>query len=419
MMADDKYKKLIGNMLKKINNDESINEGRIKYDEQHKEKMNPKLEQELRERKHSLGDHPAFPESNEMHFEERVMAEKFTNVVREVKRHFNVDDIDNDKIILDMGSMIQECMAIESDNKEELQELAVQMVRDEYDIPEDMVEIEAKLVNNVNMEGTKLNSTPITVEEIDFDSYEDIEDVNAQVYKRRFINAMNQGAAMKTNHMYHMVDENLTKINPTLPTKYGKMMSAAEYGYYIADNIDTYPSITGGLVKLELPESHGSDKKPKIKAQAMVFPVLVHELVKGVMELLATHGLPTCPKKRNYVLNKADYLKAEPWDMRLGPVLWEKLTNTIPAEDFHLKHHLYSDLVKLPTNEFNNTMREIVAGTKRGKEIVGEMIMEIKKDLEREDFDRTMDERRQEVENDSGVIDDPDELDDFWGDMGI
>lgn len=418
-MADDKYKKLISDMLGKIKKGEPINEGRIKYDEQHSERMLPKLEQELRERKHSLGDHPIFPESDEMHFEEKIMAERFTDIVREVKRHFNVNDIDNSKIIMDMYPMVKECMEIESKNKKALEELAVRMIREEYDIPEDLVDIEAELVTEINMDGTKINTSPITIEEADFDSYEDIQNANAEVYKRRFVNALNQGAAMKTNHMYHMVDDDLTKIDPTLPTKYGKMMSAADYMYYIMDNIDTSPAVAGGLVRLELPKCQGCGQKPKVKAQALVFPVLVHELVKGVMELLASHGLPKDPKVRNYVLGKADYLKAEPWDMRLGPALWGKLTNTIPPEDFHLKHYLYSDLVQLPTEQFNETMREIMAGTNRGKQIVGEMLTEIKKDLQREDFNKSMDERRQKANNDSGYIDNPDELDDFWNNMGI
>lgn len=414
-MADDKYKKLIADMIGKIRKGEPIGESRVKYDGQHTERMLPKLEQELRERKHSLGDHPAFPESNEMHFEEKIMAERFTDIVREVKRHFNINEIDNGKIMMEMYPMVNECMKIESKNKEVLQELAIKMVREEYNIPEDLVDIEAELIEKIDMKGTK--KAPIQVDEADFNSHEDIQNANSEVYKRRFLNAMNQGASMKTNHMFHLVDEELTQIDPTLPTKYGKMMSAADYMYYIMDNIDNSPTTTGGIVRLELPKEEGG--KPKIKAQAMVFPVLIHELVKGVMELLSSHGLPTDPKTRDYVLGKADYLKAEPWDMRLGPALWGKLMNAIPPEDFHLKHHVYADLSQLPVEEFNSTMKEIMAGTKRSKQIITDMITEIKNDLQREDFDRTMDERRQATEIDSGYIDNPDELDDYWDNIGL
>jgi hypothetical protein len=414
-MAEDKYKKLINDMLNNVKKNRFVSEGRIKYDSQHKEKMLPKLERELRERKHSLGDHPTFPESDEMHFEEKIMVERFTDVIREVKRHFNINDINNNEIISDMGSMLGECIKVESKHKKELEELAIKMVRDEYNIPEDLVDIEAKLVDKVDMKDTKL--TPKQIGETDFDSYEDIQNLNGEVYKRRFLNAMNQGAAMKTNHMYHMADNELPEIDPTLPTKYGRMMSAAEYMYYITDNIDTTPTITGGIVRLELPMEEGG--KPKIKAEGMVFPVLLHELIKGVMELLASHALPESPEKRDYVINKADYLKAEPWDMRLGPALWSKFTNAIPPEDFHLKHYLYCDLCQLPVEQFNETMKEILAGTKRGKNIINDMLTEIKTDLQRESFNRTMDERRQEVGNDSGYIENPDELDDFWGNMGI
>lgn len=417
MEKEEKYKKLIQDILSKTKTDKALNESRVRYDEAHSERMLPKLERDLRERKHSLGDHPIFPESDELHFEEKIIGERFGEVIREVKRYFNTNDIDNVKIMQEMYPMIKECMKIEEKNKKELEELAIKMIRDEYNIPEDMVEIEAELTPNINMEGTKLNAIPIRVDEVDFDSHEDIAKANSEVYKRRFINAMNQGAAMKTNHMFHMVDEDLTKIDPTLPTKYGKIMSAADYMYYIVDNIDNSPAITGGIVKLELPTNENGI--PKIKAQAMIFPVLIHELVKGVMELLAAHGLPKNPKIRNYVLGKADYLKAETWDMRLGPALWSKLTKLIPPEDFHLKHYLYADLCSLPVEKFNSDMREIMAGTKLGKDIVNKMLTKIKIDLQKEEFNRVMDERRQESERSSNIIDNTDDLEDYWNQIGF
>lgn len=411
------YKDRIQKMMGEIKKSQII-EGRIKYDEQHPEKMLPKLEEDLRNRNHSLGDHPIFPESDEFNFEEKLMAEHFTNIVREVKRHFNTNSIDNLEIMQNTPSLISECMKIESSNRKTLEELAIKMVREEYDIPEDMVEIEAKLVNEVNDKALKLNPTPITIDEMEFDSHDDIQNVNGEVYKRRFINALNQGAAMRTNHMFHMVDEELTKIDPTLPTKYGKMMAASEYMYYVMDNVDNSPNKVGGIVKLEIPTTE--NKLPKISAEALVFPVLIHELVKGVMELLSSHGLPENPKMREYVLGKADYTKAEPWDMRLGPALWGKIVKAIPNDDFNLKHHLYADLASLPVNEFNSTMKEVIAGTKKGQELITEMIQNIKKDFQKEDFDRVMDERRQRIETtNKDIIDNPDDLDDFWKELGI
>ena len=214
--------------------------------------------------------------------------------------------------------------------------------------------------------------------------------VNAkeEVYKRRFLNAMIQGAAKKTNHMFHMVDDELTDMDPRLLNRYSKVMSAADYMYYVIPKMDNGTS--GGVVKVTFPTAE--NPKAVIEAEAMIFPVLIHELVKGVMELLSAHGLPKDKKLGDYVIDKADFLAAEPWDMRMGPALWDRFTDCIDADDFHLKHQLYMELASKPVNEFNGCMREIMAGTNKGKKIVKETMGTIKRELQEEEFNNAMNE---------------------------
>jgi hypothetical protein len=145
--------------------------------------------------------------------------------------------------------------------------------------------------------------------------------------------------------------------------------------------------VNGGVVRVEFPTKE--NPKVKIIAQAMVFPVLIHELVKGVMEVLSAKGLPK-KKMGKFVIDKADYLAAEPWDMRIGPALWSRFTGVFEPEDFHLKHHVWSDLVVLPPKEFNTKMKEIMAGTKEGKKIVKDILDDVKHDIRKDDFDETL-----------------------------
>jgi hypothetical protein len=138
-----------------------------------------------------------------------------------------------------------------------------------------------------------------------------------------------------------------------------------------------------------LPKSDG--KRPKINAEGVVLPVLIHEIVKGVMEIMSTHGLPENPNIAEYVMDKADYMNAETWDMRIGPPIWEKFLESIPTEDFNLKHHVYVELVSLPVDEFNEIMREIMMGSREGKAKVLGIIKDIKDDLRSDEFDNAMD----------------------------
>ncbi|CAM6000063.1 unnamed protein product, partial [Sphagnum balticum] len=147
-------------------------------------------------------------------------------------------------------------------------------------------------------------------------------------------------------------------------------------------------AVSGGVVRVQFPTE--SNPKAIIYAQAMVFPVLIHELVKGVMELISGHGLPKNKRIGEYVINKADFLAAELWDMRLGPAIWEQFTEAVGGDDFNLKHQVYAELVSLPVKEFNTKMREIMAGTKEGKKIVKKIVDEVKAGLQEDEFNDAM-----------------------------
>jgi len=378
------YKKIAADALKKANKVNTINE-EVLYKEKLVERMHPTIEDQLCKRTHSLGKHPIFPDSDESNFEEKIMSETFNDIVKQYKRSHEVETIDNSDVIRQVLPMVKETMMLEHQHRKELEKLAVKMIREEYSMDENIVEIHAELVENINLLGTKKNKKPLTTE-MEFNNHDDIVNANKEVLKRRFVNSMIQGASMKSNNMFHMIGDELTDIDPRLPNKYSKLMSASEYCYYIIPNLED--STPGGVVKVQFPTK--DNPKAIIYAQAMVLPVLIHELVKGVMELLSGHGLPKNKKIGQFVIDKADYLGAEPWDMRLGSGLWSRFTNMIEPNDFNLKHHIYSELVSLPVDEFNIKMREIISNTKEGKKIVKEIVDEVKEDLKNDEFNESL-----------------------------
>lgn len=393
------FKKLAQLALAKATTKKLLNES-IVYPEGINERMHPQLEQELAMRRHSLGQHPAFPEDDEATFEQKIMGRRFDEVQKRYKRAFDVDSIDTQKVVKEMMPLVYETMSLEEKHKKELEELAVKMIREEYDMSEDVVEIVAELTPEIVLKGAQKHPKPMAVEGMEFEKHEDYVRANQEVYKRRFLNAMTQGAAKKCNHMFHMVDEELVNMDPRLPNKYNKMMSAADYMYYVIPKIDE-GGVTGGMVEVEYPSK--DNPKAKIHAQAMVFPVLVHEIVKGVMELLSANGLPKDKKLTEYVTNKADFVAAEPWDMRLGPAIWERFTDAIDPDDFHLKHHVYAELAALPASEFHSQMKEIMAGTKEGKKIVKGIVERVKQDIQQEEYQQALNELGIGMEDDEGT----------------
>jgi len=362
----------------------TINES-VVYPEGLTERMHPQLEDELANSNHSLGKHPIFPEGDEASFEEKIMGERFNEVAKRYKRAYDIHSIDNQKVMSEMMPLVYETMGLEGKHKKALEKLAEEMIREEYNMDKDVVEIHAELTPIINMVGTKKNPKPMSVE-MEFKNHDEMTNANEEVYKRRFLNAMTQGAAKKCSHMFHMVDDELSDLDPRLPNRYTKLMASADYMYYVIPAMEN--GVKGGVVRVQFPTKN--NPKAVIYAQAMVFPVLIHELVKGVMELLSAHGLPKDKKVGEFVINKADFLAAEPWDMRMGPALWERFAQAIDPDDFNLKHHVYSELAALPVREFNQKMREIMANTKEGKNIIKEIVKDVKLGLQEDEFNEAM-----------------------------
>lgn len=387
--------------LEKLNSKTIIKEGRIQYDENCTERMNPNLEKELRERKHSLGSHPIFPESDEMHFEEKLLSKRFSDVVNNYKRQFDSETANPVEAMSNLLPLLKDTISIESKYKKELEDIAIELIKNEYDITDDDIEIHAELTNKIDLNNVQKNPSPIIIDDMNFENHDSLINANKEVYKRRFINCLTQGASKKGHNMFHLIDDKLTKLNPTLLNKYAKIMAIADYGFLINDTSSA--KTAGGKVEVSF-----ENDKPIIYAQALTFPVLIHELVKGVMEILSANGLPSDEKLTEYVLGKADYLNAEHWDMILGPSLWERFTDCIDPEHFDIKHHIYSDLISLPVDEFNSVMREIMLGSNEGKSKIREIVKDIENDLKLEDYENAINDSN---EDNHLSLDDLDDID--------
>jgi hypothetical protein len=151
---------------------------------------------------------------------------------------------------------------------------------------------------------------------------------------------------------------------------------------------------------------------PTVKARAMTFPLLVHELVKGVYEVFGTHGLPDDPKQAEMVLGSEDTLPAEIWDSRLGPIFWEKFLEAYPDKLFdddmkHIQHYLFVRFSKLSAQEFLRVAKLILEGNPQGAQFIQRMVDEIVNDLKKDEYDEKMGD-----DNDDDDYGD-DDLDDF------
>lgn len=335
-------------------------------------------------------------------FEELVSSKRFKDVINTVKRYTGIENVTPGsfgQLQQMLMQSVQRIMQIESQNKQQLEELAVRIVKEYFALPEDALQFDAKIVGmgEIDMSGMKGGGEEEEEKEEDQqnaeeEAMEEFEDFDIEKQKRRFLNQLIQGASKKGHYMFHLVDEDLNSIDSDLINLYGIMMSVNDLVYWIMPDETTMMMAGSGESIAGKEEVDPETDPPTIKAQGITFPVLVHELIKGVMEVLATQGLPDDPRQAQMVMDSEDTLVAEVWDLRLGPVIWEKFREAYPfdlmGEDkLEVQNYLFSEFARMDAKDLFRLSKDILAGNEEGKEGLRNIVKGIIKELSKEEYE--------------------------------
>ena len=178
-----------------------------------RERMSPDIESKLKSQDHPLGKHQAFPDVDKDgipdNFEELIASQRFQDVVQKVKDATGVENIDP-QTFMSLQPMLmqaaQRILQIESQNKEVLENLAVELVVGEMGIPEGDLQFDAKL-EKPNMSGMQQKpKEKKKKKELEFPNFEmedeaakRLQKLDLEKQKRRFINSLIQGSAKKSS----------------------------------------------------------------------------------------------------------------------------------------------------------------------------------------------------------------------------
>jgi hypothetical protein len=407
------------------------------------ERMSPDVEGKINRGETPLSKNPAFPDIQggqvPQTFEQLIASKRFKDVVDKVKRYTGQENISGQNALmqLQMAMMrgVQDLFAIQRNNKEYLENLAVDLVRKEMGVRPDQLQYDAKLVGmgEIDMEGFSKEGEEPEEEEIEQNfqqQEEDIEDFitaferfDIEKAKRRFINALIQGSSKKGHYMFELVRDELDRIDPRLLNLYGVVMSINDLMYWVLPDqmMDMMMSQSGVGGKEEVDIE---TDPPTVKARGLFFPILVHELIKGTMEVLGTQGLPDDPKQAEMVMASTDTLANEVWDLRLGPVLWEKFLTAYPERLFEedkkfIQSYLFARFSALSADEFFKLAKMILRGDAKATSILDRMVTEIVNHLNEVHSDDDEETSGYGDEDDDIDPDDLSDLDDFLGSLGI
>jgi hypothetical protein len=300
--------------------------------------------------------------------------------------------------------VLNEIIQAEDGYRDELEMVAAQMVTDAYPIVDYAnIKIDAKIVN---MDDLDIPNPPPNEDPSLPDFGED--DPEKLKAKRRIINGITQGASIRGAFGFLLFKEYIDDINPELVNKYNEILKLA-FGIY--DDENAIAMLLAALAQGQKPQGGESEMEYDeeaeqfvIKAKAICFPMLVHEIVKGLYEIVGTEGFGADKEKNQAIVNQVDKLSNEPRDLQYGKFIYDaisKIYNESNIDDPRVRELFFAELYKTPDAEFfpfiENAINDKLAPLQ--KKWAADTMRDIARDLTKDDTGlEDLDEEQEPIE---------------------
>jgi len=417
------------------------------------ERMDPSLERKLASPDSLYAQNPAMRKG--VADVQRLVSQRFQKVADKLKEVVGNRNIGSQQvqgmIYNEMMGKLRNIMSIESAHKDELEQLAVDASLEEQEVPEGWYQIEPHLGQQPDVSDFRFSpeepkddedddeeKDELEIPSFDIEDLTDEEELELEKHKRNIINAIIQGAAKRGHYLFQKPDirARLDAIDPSLYGDYLGIMAINDFMYFTMEQMIEMMSQTGqgvaGKVSLDDAdeedgeEGGGGEEQPdtKIIAVGMIFPILCHEIIKGLEEAKGRHGHSKNPDIRDKVRGAVDVLSNEPMQLRIGPEIVEKFRHAMPDEMFDesnkgLINWFQILLYQIPAQEFleiiGNAISEDESKVKKATDRFREVMREAQE--MKSEFEDYKEEKG--IESDDDDFDEDDGLDDFFGSLGI
>ena len=383
---------------------------------------------------HPLAKHPSYPAfqpaqgDSSASYDEMLANKQWKKLLEKGAKYFGKPLTKRD--FPEMGRKLMQAIEVveqaESEHKEELEALAIEIA---FELPEfkgakaayeeGRLAIQANIVDEPDMTGTETTDS-IKSKDLHQNQYPEHDQpemetparpqrtpaeqdyLNKTIQRRHLTNAFAQGAAISNNYAFEMGGAALDRIHPGLRKAYGIVMVCSELPLWafpnsaVQDSVDA--KMQGGTVKIERADDEGDEeletppdqedeapkqRAPVIKAQGKWLPVLIHEIIKGLVDITSRHSLPADPDELKEILGVTDLVDVEAWHMLVGPQIWDKFIAYVDAENGReLAMNLYRYLQSFDADKFHEFIREVYSETPRGKQMMRQALQKVKADMQ-------------------------------------
>ena len=368
----------------------------LKEEQQKKLKLPPFIYKAIVNKNTSIGDNEALPPFGDFGIEYAIARKGLEDADESINRSIEIGSLESkdiDYLLSILSEKIERCKRIELTLKPQLEKLCENIVNSTFSIPNDTINLKCELVGKVKPKND-IRILPEGDEDgnvYDFEDVDEVELTNKVISKRRFINSLIQGLSYWLSTDLDDWYDTVVEMNDELWDLWYSIKTISDYLLYVKkDEInDKHPYLLS-YVEVKLGKN---GKKTEIHSQGVIFPYLLRDTFRGLLELFSAHSLPKNSKKAMYIIKKADFLVAEPWDLRLGKGFVDMLHDSLTKKyQTHLLFKpskipfFFSRLCQLKTDEFNSVMKNFLLGTKKGNIIAKEMDAEITHNIDYQKF---------------------------------
>jgi hypothetical protein len=319
------------------------------------------------------------------------------------------------QIMGNLMQLAQQVMQLEKGNEDLLEQLAYDVVYEAYPYlksNQDVIEIDAKIVPQPQVKEALQPNSPN--EEVDIEELSDTEekqmmmDIADDLKKRRLINAVTQGGSTFSKSAHYVQQEYIDIIGGEgTSDKYRDLMQAA------LDMIDfVIGQGQGGRMSGESLEDSATGAESVyydfekerwiIKARAIVFPVLILEIIKGMYEIIGLFGFSDLERGEK-VVKYTDKIENEPEDIAYGQMITKNLFDTINKLETNVtpeeRDDFLQDIYKLENKEFIQLMTNVINNNVNSQQMnqLKGMFKQMRQDKTADDADNALFERLQRL----------------------
>jgi hypothetical protein len=316
-------------------------------------------------------------------------------------------------------------------------DLDINMVKDGNKIAEFMEKEEEEKEEEEEEEESQEEEEEEETPEIDLEAQPSREEIKLAVDKRKIMNNIIQGEAKNTKHILHS-DKCKQGLERIYGAKWREIFDIWDNMSKIADKLDwiipiqhkadmmeNAPGGMAGCVSCRFPKKKKKEKsksdeelandvlksledgedmmdkqedikkllgvtKPTIKARGIDFPMLLHETVKGIYEMIADVAMPKGKKLATEVHRQTSSFADEAEDFRYGPYLAQDLTDFIAKnskvdEYPNVKEYVFGKLIdsdRWSDEECLLNLKNVFLESPEGRQLIDSLIDETIEELD-------------------------------------